>query len=1150
MSPTFFILISLLYVILLFVIALYGDRHPVARRWQPWVYSLSLAVYCTSWTFYGATRQFAEYGWAFAPSHVGAILLFLVGYAFLLKVVQVAKRENVTTIADFIASRFGHSRAVAVFVALISLIGIVPYVALQLKAISVSFSVVAPSVTAGEFWYDDSALYVSLILGLFTLLFGTRHLDTSEHHPGMMLAIAFESVVKLFAFLVLGYWAVYAVGGGFAEVVKTAVNTPEIWSIMTDFSSPYIYTTQVMLGVVAIIALPRQFHVAVVEYRDQRDLRMARWIFPLYLVLINLFVLPMVLVGYEYFSTNPEQLEYMTLILPMMMGRDDLVVLAFIGGLSAATSMVIVANIALSTMLSNEILLPGLIRLGWWSADAPNLGRRVVWLRRLGIMLIVLAAFFYYRLIVAFEGLVAIGLVSFVAVAQFAPALFLGLYWTAMNRKGVLWGLGLGSAVWFYTLLIPLLIRAGLMPDTLMNGLFGLSFLRPQALMGVEGLDPIVHGTAWSLALNVLGLLLGSAFGRETLKDRMQASLFVHANRSDSGLLQNASRTVSIGDLHLLLGRFIGADKLNRLFSRYTNPLNGRLLTDHTADDDMLYQAERSLSSVLGAPATRLLFERFDQPMTGQWRHLSTMVDEASQVLKFNRDLLNSALQSISQGISIVDRDLNIVAWNQEYQRMFRYPEGMLQAGQPVEALLRHNAMKGELGDGDPGDLVERRLGHLKAGSSYRIERKRPDGSYLEIQGNPMPDGGYITVYSDITDRRRIEDQLRRSNDMLEEKVSERTEALQLTNTELEKANTNKTRFLAAAGHDLVQPLNSAALFAASLQAKLRRLDQTPELLGLAEQIERSLHSADNLLGELLEISKLDSHIIHPNPETISLASVLASLHEEFDVLARDRGIHLTFVRTTLWVYSDARLLRRMLQNLLSNALRYSQRGRVTLGVRRYGVHCRIEVWDTGPGLTEKQQSEVFEEFHRLPDTQSEERGLGLGLAIVRRLSVLLEHTVTVRSELGRGSMFGIELPLASAGIATGKLAVPAAGSHQGYHILCVDNEVQIVEGMNSLLAEWGFSVSVASQPEKAWDMAREQKPDLIVMDYHLDQTLTGLSVLEAWHNQGLADVPVIMITADYTEEVRQAIEKRGYRLLKKPVRPLQLRALLASLLR
>ncbi len=288
---------------------------------------------------------------------------------------------------------------------------------------------------------------------------------------------------------------------------------------------------------------------------------------------------------------------------------------------------------------------------------------------------------------------------------------------------------------------------------------------------------------------------------------------------------------------------------------------------------------------------------------------------------------------------------------------------------------MRHNALKGELGEGDVEDLVQRRLEHLKAGSSYRIERKRPDGSYLEIQGNPMPDGGYITVYSDITDRRRIEDQLRRSNDLLEEKVFERTEALQLTNSELEKANTNKTRFLAAAGHDLVQPLNSAALFAASLQAKLRRLEQTPELLSLAEQIERSLHSADNLLGELLEISKLDSHIIHPSPETISLASVLASLHEEFDVLARDRGINLTFVRTSLWVHSDARLLRRMLQNLLSNALRYSQRGRVTLGVRRYGAHCRIEVWDTGPGLTDKQQTEVFEEFHRLPDTQRKRPG-------------------------------------------------------------------------------------------------------------------------------------------------------------------------------
>ncbi|MCH8531692.1 MAG: hybrid sensor histidine kinase/response regulator [Saccharospirillum sp.] len=1151
MSPSLFIVVALLYIGLLFVIALKGDHKPISGRLQPWVYSLSLAVYCTTWTFYGATRQFSELGWAFAPAHVGAILLFVFGFPFLLKLVRVAKRENITTIADFIASRFGHSRAVAVFVALMCLVGIIPYVSLQLKAVSVSLDVVSGTLGDERAWFQDSALYVSMTMVVFTMLFGTRHLDTSEHHPGMMLAIAFESVVKLFAYLAVGLWAIFSVGGGVMQLTQDTLADDTTRQLLTNFNQPYIYWNQVLLGLIAIIALPRQFHVAVVENRSEEDLRKARWIFPLYLVLINLFTMPLFLVGYHHYASDSVSLEYLALLLPLAEGRIDLALLTFIGGLSAATSMVIIATVALSTMLTNEILLPALIRMGWWSADAPDLGRRIVRLRRLCILLVVLAAFFYYRLIVAYEGLVSIGLISFVAVAQFAPALFLGLFWTGINRGGVLWGLGLGFMLWFYTLVVPLLVRAGLMSEFWMEGLFGLSFMNPQALMGLTGLDPVVHGTAWSLAANVLGLLLGSAYTRETLKDRMQASLFVHANRpADSALMSASTRSVSVADLHLLMGRFIGQEKLQHLFARYINPLNGRLLSDQQADDDLVYQAERALSSVLGAPAARLLFERFDQPLESHWHDLSTMVDEASQVLKFNRELLNSALQSISQGISIVDQDMNVVAWNQEYQRMFDYPDGLLVVGRPVEELIRYNAELGECGLGRVEDLVQKRLDHLRSGTSYRFERKRTNGSYLEIQGTPMPDGGYITVYTDITDRRRIEDQLRRSNEILEDKVMQRTQALRVTNKELEKANANKTRFLAAAGHDLVQPLNSAALFSASLQAKLKRHDGPVDWLNLAEQIERSLTSADNLLNELLEISKLDSDIIKPDMEAVDLGRMLRSLHEDFEVLARKRGIRLTVVPVNLWVRTDPRLLRRMIQNFLSNALRYSQRGRVTMGVRRQGDHCSIEVWDTGPGLTEQQQHDIFEEFHRLPDTLSDEKGLGLGLAIVRRMSRLLDHPVSISSRLGEGSGFKIRVPITQSVSSAKAARLERSAPAPLYRILCVDNEQQIIEGMHSLLVEWGYQVDTALDQAGADQCIAQAIPDLIIIDYHLDQGVTGLSLLEHWQQTWLQETPVIVITADYTDEVRSAIEKQGFRLLKKPVRPLQLRSLVDSVLR
>jgi signal transduction histidine kinase/Na+/proline symporter len=1013
---------------------------------------------------------------------------------------------------------------------------------LQLKAVSVSFSIVSGVTTQAESWFNDSALYVSLTMAIFAVLFGTRHLDTSEHHPGMMLAIAFEAVVKLVVFLIVGFWAVTFVGGGFIEVLKGTLNSPQTQQMISGFDDTYIYTTQILFGVVGIFALPRQFHVAVVEYQTEEDIIKARWVFPLYLILLNFLIAPLAIVGLLHFSADPGDLEYLILKLPLALGREDLAIMAFIGGLSAATSMVIIATVALSTMLSNEILLPALIRFGWWNADSENMGRNVLQLRRIGIVVIIVAAFFYYRMIVTYEGLISIGLISFVAVSQFVPALVLGLFWTGVNRNGAIWGLSLGFVTWFYTLLLPLFARAGLLPETFAEGLFELSVLNPYALFGLDGLDPVVHGLAWSLALNVLGLLLGSAYGKESLKDRLQASRFVHHSRYEQA---SGSRHISVGDLHALIGKFITQEKLQSLFEAYVNPLNGRLVLDNPADNELLHQAERTLASVLGAPAARLLFEQIEQKQGMNWRDVSSIVDEASQVLKFNRDLLNSALQSINQGISIVDQDLNIVAWNQTYQQMFDYPESMLSIGRPVEDLIRHNATIGECGAGSVDTLVRKRLAHLNSGGPYQYERQRVDGSFLEIQGRPMQDGGYITVYTDITVRRQIEDQLRSSNERLEETVNKRTQALQQSNVDLEKANKNKTRFLAAAGHDLVQPLNSAALFAASLQAKLKRQSGDASLVRLGHQIEQSLHSAENLLNELLEISKLDSDIIKPSVSTVSLHDMLYSLEDEFSVIAQDRNVEFKVVPCNLYLRTDGRLLRRILQNLIGNAIKYSGKGRVLVGVRRKGEHCRIDILDTGPGLTEYQTQAIFDEFYRVPEIVSDEKGLGLGLAIVKRMSLLLNHPIEIKSKPGSGSRFSVTVPVGKEPAKLAAISEKEDGQNRAFRILCVDNEQSIIDGMESLIGEWGYDVDVALDESQANNLVEKNKPDLVIIDYHLNNSQTGLNVVSSWQESWLKDTPVIVITADYTDEVRLATKSGGFFLLKKPVRPMQLKGLI-----
>jgi PAS domain S-box-containing protein len=1144
LNISFFIVISLLYIALLFGIALWGDRQPISKKWHPWVYSLSLTIFCTSWTYYGATQQFAVNGWLFSPIHIGTMLLFFFGLSFWRKLIRVAKQENVTTISDFISSRYGYSRAVSVIVALICLVGVIPYVALQLKAVSVSFDIVSGVSERAEFWFHDSAIYVALAMAMFAILFGTRHLDTSEHHPGMMLAIAFEAVMKLAVFIIIGYWAITQAGGA-VGLLRDAVNAPDVQHMLTGFDDSYIYATQILLGFIGIVALPRQFHVAVVEYQSEDDLKKARWVFPTYLIIINLLIAPLAVAGLLHFSSEPGDMEYLILKYPLSQGRMDLAILAFVGGLSAATSMVIIATVALSTMLSNEILLPMSIRLGWWKADSNRVGQDMLRLRRVGILFIVIAAFFYYRWVVSYEGLISIGLISFVAVAQFAPAMWLGLFWTGVNRIGAIWGLSLGFFTWFYTLLLPLLARAGLVPDGFTEVLFSLNVFNPYALFGLDGLDPIVHGLAWSMALNVVGLLLGSAYGRESLKDRLQASRFVHHARHEQ---TTRTRLISIGDLHALIGKFITQEKLNSLFAGYVNPLNSRPLKDDVADCELLHQAERTLASVLGAPATRLLFEQIEQRQGMNWREVSSIVDEASQVLKFNRDLLNSALQSIPQGISILDQDLNIVAWNHTYQSMFEYPEDLLSVGRPIEELMQYNTHIGESSADEVDELVATRLSRY-SGKPFKYERRRGNGKFLEIEGRPMSDGGYITLYTDITERQKFEDQLRLSNEILEEKVNKRTEALRDSNHELEKANKNKTRFLAAAGHDLVQPLNSAALFAASLQAKLRRQDGDESLIRLGHQIEQSLHSAENLLNELLEISKLDSDIIRPSISAVRLCEMLSSLEDEFSVIAQDKGVHMTVISSRFWLKTDGRLLRRILQNLISNAIKYTPGGRVSVGVRRQGDCCRIDVIDTGPGLNEYQAKAIFDEFYRVPEIVSDEKGLGLGLAIVKRMSELLRHPIEIQSTPGKGSRFSVWVPISKAPAKEMVETVIESQGTKAYRILCVDNEQLIIDGMESLIGEWGYDVDVALDEEAANELISENQPDLIIIDYHLNNDQTGLNVVSSWQESWLKDTPVIVITADYTDEVRLATKSSGFNLLKKPVRPMQLKGLIEQAL-
>src|SRR6266498_4485737 len=556
------------YMALLFAIASFGDRRAAAGRSlidSSVVYALSLAVYCTSWTFYGSVGRAASRGLDFLPIYLGPTLVFCLGWVLLSRILRVSKAHRITSIADLLASRFGKSGAVAGLVTIIAVIGSVPYIALQLKAVSTSLKVLleyqgsfGTAAVDGTSVLRNTELWVAGVLALFAILFGTRKIDASERHEGIVAAIAFESIVKLVSFVAVGLFAGLVLFDGFGDIFARAAARPELAQLF-HFGGPSAgieWIALTFLAMAAIVCLPRQFQVMVVENVDPRHLDRALWLFPAYLIAINLFVVPIALAGLLSVpaGTDPDTL---MLALPLGSGYGGLALLAFLGGLSAAASMVIVETVALSTMICNDLAVPMLLRLGRLTADTRPV---LLGIRRGAIALVVLLGFAYVRVVRESYGLVSIGLVSFAAVAQFFPAIVLGLFWRRASRYGVLTGITAGFLVWAYTLLLPSFASAGWLPRELFDqGPLGISLLRPGALFGLEGLDPVAHGLFWSMLLNITGVVGVSLFVDQSALERSQAALFVDYWRGAGHKIGRLWRgTAQVADLVQLVGRFLG----------------------------------------------------------------------------------------------------------------------------------------------------------------------------------------------------------------------------------------------------------------------------------------------------------------------------------------------------------------------------------------------------------------------------------------------------------------------------------------------------------------------------------------------------------------------------------------------------------------
>ncbi|MCW8091432.1 PAS domain-containing hybrid sensor histidine kinase/response regulator [Alteromonas sp. ASW11-130] len=1106
------------YLIVLFLIAFWGDKNLQDNQQHPILYSLGLGVHCTSWAFFGTITQASQYGWAVVPTYSGIILTMLFGFGVMRKVSRLCQQHNVSSLADLIGLQYRNSHLLAAIVTLLCFVGVVPYIALQLDAITESINLI----TGSSKTLNTVGFYVAAIMALFAVLFGTRTLNLTRKHPGLLLTIAVESIIKLAALSIVGIFVCYSLFDGVFDLFAQASKSAEGQKVLFADAAPWVYLSHMLLGVCSMFVLPRQFHMNFIEQNGDSELRKARWLFPLYLIGMTIFILPIALAGQLLLDTNTIKTDAFVLALPIHSNETVISIIAFLGGISAATSMVIVATLALGVMMANNLFTPVWLKLAFNRTNHASMQTSsLLTIRRLTIIAVLSVAYWYHINISQSAPLGKTGSIAIALLAQIFPIMMFGLYWQKSTRLAAQCALIAGFACWIMWLLYPSLLS---------------SYYFNPPLSDAE----LANGFIFSLLVNCIVFVSVSFL--------LPQRAMLKQNRPESSPLPELA--IRIKDL-LQLTQKVLEPATNSLFLKQ---LNYSTLTNSTsgyASHSLLMRVEKLLTVQVGNPSARILLTAIADSQQETIPDLVEWVEEASQSFQFNHEVLQSSVQNIEQGICVLNQQLCLLAWNPRYVQLFNYPKGYLQVGMPIQSLLQFNAERGLLAAGcDVEAEIDKRVNYMRSGSRYKHVRKHNNGKVIELNGHPLPAGGYVTTYSDITEYIQIQDELEAAKNELERRVQQRTLELHQARLEADKANQSKTRFLAAAGHDLMQPFNAATLFASMLAQKT----SGSETEHIAEGLVSSLNSAECLLTTLLDMTKLESGVLTTAVSEFSLDEIFEPLVSEFSIIAQQKLLRLRYVQTQVRVRSDKNLLRRIVQNLISNAIRYTKSGGILLGVRRQdNTAINICVIDTGPGIAKHQQREIFNEFHQLEGGETNQ-GLGLGLTIVERISQLLGHHVSLQSTVDIGTQFTVTVPRVSSPIypITEKPGNKEVSLNRQPLIHCtvlvLENDVQIVSAMTTLLGDWGAQVIAASSLAQA--LARcPTPPALMLVDYHLDHGEVGTDAVLQLRAHWEKEVKGILITANRNEGIRDEAESAHLCYLPKPIKSIALKRMIKQLL-
>jgi Na+/proline symporter/signal transduction histidine kinase len=1111
------LIIVLAYISLLLFIALRADRSGGWRwgnRARSIGYALSLSVLCTSWTYFGAVGTAVRSGWDFLPNFLGPIIALTVLAPIWRRVAASTKRENVGSVADFIASRYGKSRPLGALIACVAIVGALPYIALQM----LSLSKAATLLVGGK---ETPALVTPLIvaaLALLAIVFGARRPTLTQHNRGLTQVVTLEALVKL------------------AGLVTVAVVAARLITVHPDFAQehwgplrgwPHIDATfliSTLLCTVTMFTLPRVFHLGFVTLGDEGDVRTGQWLFPLYMMIWAAAIVPIAAAGTALNYRDPDLI---VLSLPLENAGTAVTMLALLGGFSAGAAMVMVEAIALSAMISNELILPWIARRGWSQWPFRDVGRTILLVRRLSIVAVLTLGYLYFLRMNVAADLSHLGFASLAASAQLAPALIGGVVWRRGHARGAFWGVIGGMAVWLVAVAAPQL---------------ELSSLSAFALVGPASRSSSDLAIVGSLVLNGIIYITVSIVSTPRLQDAIQANAFVGAGvRRQVSSRRELGGTV--GDLRGLLERFLGPIDATRGLQDFARSYGGKLADEEAISPPVARAAERMLAGAIGASSARNVIALALASEEDGAADVGDILDEAASAVHFSREVIQAALDSLEQGVSVVDRNLRLMAWNQRYVELFSHQAPDVYIGKPIQELMMQIVSDRARLPLDQAQMrSEERLAAMRRGDPVSVEHEWPDGRILRIVGRGLSTGEYVTSFSDVTEARLAARTLARLNEELEDRVGTRTRQLTDTNAALEQAKelaervmAAQDRFIGAASHDLMQPMHAARLY---LGAALGT-GTSGKVRQLVVSADHSIEAADRLLKALLNLSRVEVGGIEPEIAPVHLGSFLAALGVEFQPIAAEQQLDLRVAATSAWGLTNADLLRSALQNLIGNALRYTRQGRVFVAVRRDGDGLRIEVRDSGPGIAADARELIFREYTRLPAPNNGASGTGLGLAIAERICIALGHRLTLRSEPGRGSTFAITLPRASPRPSVDPETAGVA-KLRSLRVLCVDDQRDVLEAEVTLLQQWGVQACSAPSVEDA--LALNGTFDVVLADYHLGTGLNGLDLLRSM--APLVRVRVL-VTANASETIREGAERDGILVLRKPISPASLRALL-----